>query len=95
VPDRVVLHPSKESQTVLRVKQARKRERLSGYVVYDAPWERHLDRVLPAFEQFIHRQTTGGLLLMGMAVIALILANGPFGDACAHLVHTPVGLGGR
>ena len=60
--------------------------------VYHAPWERHFEKIFTPFEEFIHRQTTSGLLLMGMAVFALVLANGPFAEGYAHLIHTPVGL---
>jgi len=60
-------------------------------VIY-APWERAFSRVLTPFEEFIHRQTTSGLLLMGSAIIALILANGAFAEAYRHLIHTPISL---
>lgn len=59
---------------------------------YLAPWEKSFDKILTPFEEFIHRQTTSGLLLMATAVIALILANGPLAVAYEHLVHTLVGL---
>jgi len=45
--------------------------------VYHAPWERAFKRVITPFEEFVRKQTTTGLLLMGMAVVALILANDP------------------
>jgi NhaA family Na+:H+ antiporter len=60
--------------------------------IYNAPWERVFDRVLTPFEEFVHKQTTTGLLLMGMAVVALILANTPLAEAYHHLVHLPVSL---
>jgi Na+:H+ antiporter, NhaA family len=60
--------------------------------VFHAPWEKSFDNILTPFEEFIHRQTTSGLLLMGTAVLALWLANGPLADAYAHFVHTPVGF---
>jgi NhaA family Na+:H+ antiporter len=60
--------------------------------VYHAPWEKSFDKILTPFEEFIHRQTTSGLLLMAMAVIALILANGPLADAYLHVIHTPISL---
>lgn len=60
--------------------------------VYHAPWEKVFDRVLTPFEEFVHKQTTTGLLLMGMAVVALILANSPLAEAYHHLVHLPVSL---
>jgi len=60
-------------------------------IIY-APWERAFSRVLSPFEEFIHRQTTSGLLLMGSAIIALFLANSVFSDAYLHFTHTPVNL---
>jgi len=60
--------------------------------VYHAPWEKSFDKVLTPFEEFIHRQTTSGLLLMGTAILALVLANGPLSSAYEHLVYTPIGL---
>lgn len=60
-------------------------------IIY-APWERAFSRVLTPFEEFIHRQTTSGLLLMGSAIIALLLANSIFADAYLHWIHMPVGL---
>jgi len=60
--------------------------------VYHAPWEKSFDKILTPFEEFIHRQTTSGLLLMGTAVLALVLANGPLASAYERLVLTPIGL---
>jgi NhaA family Na+:H+ antiporter len=60
--------------------------------VYHAPWEKSFDRILTPFEEFINRQTTSGLLLMGAAVIALVLANGPLVSAYQHMVHTLISL---
>lgn len=59
------------------------------YILY-APWERAFKRVLTPFEEFIHHQTTSGLLLMGAAIIALFLANGSLAEAYQHFIHTPV-----
>lgn len=60
--------------------------------IYHAPWEKSFEKILTPFEEFIHRQTTSGLLLMASAVIALLLANGPFVSAYEHLIHTPISL---
>ncbi len=43
--------------------------------VVNAPWEKAFDRILTPFEEFIHQQTTSGILLMLCAVIAMIIAN--------------------
>ncbi|MGB5536209.1 MAG: Na+/H+ antiporter NhaA, partial [Thiogranum sp.] len=60
---------------------------------YHAPWEKSFDKIFTPFEEFIHRQTTSGLLLMGMAVLALVLANGPLSEAYQHIVHTYISIG--
>jgi len=57
-----------------------------------APWERTFQRVLTPFEEFIHRQTTSGLLLMGSAIIALFLANSSLAEAYLHIIHMPVNI---
>ena len=60
--------------------------------IFHAPWEKSFDKILTPFEEFIHRQTTSGLLLMGTAVLALVLANGPLASAYEHVIHTLVSL---
>jgi len=60
--------------------------------VFHARWEKSFDKILTPFEEFIHQQTTSGLLLMAMAVLALILANGALASAYAHFMHTPVSI---
>jgi len=71
-------------------KQSRS-ERRKG--IYLAPWEKSFDNILNPFEEFIHRQTTSGLLLMGTAILALFLANGPFSEFYLHVLHTPISVG--
>ncbi len=60
--------------------------------IHHAPWEKAFDRLLSPLEEFIHRQTTSGVLLMICAVIALIIANSPLQDRYDHLLHTQIGL---
>jgi NhaA family Na+:H+ antiporter len=60
--------------------------------VYHAPWEQSFDKILTPFEEFIHRQTTSGFLLMITAVIALVLANGPLASSYEHILHTEISL---
>ncbi len=60
-------------------------------IIY-APWERAFDRLLTPFEEFIHRQTTSGLLLMCTAIIALLLANSFLAEAYQHVLHTRLGI---
>lgn len=59
---------------------------------YHAPWEKSFRKILTPFEEFIHRQTTSGLLLMGTAVLALVIANGPLLSAYEHFLHTLVSV---
>jgi len=61
-------------------------------VIY-APWEKAFTRILTPFEQFIRRETTSGMLLMGTAILALILANSFMADAYHHLQHMPISIG--
>lgn len=61
--------------------------------VYIAPWEKSFEKFIGPLEEFIHRQTTSGLLLMSSAIIALILANGPFAENYLHILHTPISIG--
>lgn len=53
---------------------------------YVAPWEQAFVKVLSPLEEFIHRQTTSGVLLMLCAVIALVIANTHWHEAYHHLL---------
>lgn len=55
-----------------------------------APWERTFEKIATPFERFIHAQTTTGLILMVMTVIALLLANTPLTEAYADFFHTHI-----
>jgi len=60
--------------------------------IYLAPWEKAFDKVMTPFEDFIHRQTTSGLLLMFTAIIALLFANSSYAYLYAHIQHVMVGI---
>ncbi|NOX07952.1 MAG: Na+/H+ antiporter NhaA [Gammaproteobacteria bacterium] len=60
---------------------------------YIAPWEKAFDSVLTPFEDFIHSQTTSGILLMLCAIIALFIANGPWSDGYYNLLQMPFTIG--
>jgi len=60
--------------------------------IYHAPWEKSFERILTPLEEFIHRQTTSGVLLMICAVIALVIANGPWHEQYEHFLHTEIGI---
>ena len=57
-----------------------------------APWEKAFKRVATPFEHFLHAQTTTGIILMGMTILALILANTPLTEAYGDFFHTEVNL---
>jgi len=55
-----------------------------------APWEKAFKKVSTPFEHFLHAQTTTGMVLMFMTILALILANSPLTETYAHFFHTKV-----
>jgi len=55
-----------------------------------SPWEKAFNRVSTPFEHFLHAQTTTGIILMIMTLLALILANTPFSDIYTHFFHTTI-----
>jgi NhaA family Na+:H+ antiporter len=61
-----------------------------------APWEKAFDRLLTPLEEFIHRQTTSGILLMLCAIAALYLANSQWSEAYHRLLasHFVIGMQG-
>ncbi|MEJ1336779.1 MAG: Na+/H+ antiporter NhaA [Candidatus Sedimenticola sp. (ex Thyasira tokunagai)] len=60
---------------------------------YVAPWERAFDRLMTPIDEFIHRQTTSGVLLMLCAVAALFIANSPWRETYHHLLQMPFTIG--
>ncbi len=60
---------------------------------YTAQWEKAFDKVLTPLEDFIHRQTTSGVLLMLCAIAALYLANSQWSEAYFKLLHVPFTIG--
>ncbi len=63
-----------------------------GKGIYHAPWEQSFVRIMTPLEEFIHRQTTSGVLLMICAVIALFIANSSLYEDYEHLLHTYAGF---
>jgi len=57
-----------------------------------APWEKKFNKILSPFEEFLHAQTTTGIVLIIATIIALILANSPLKDAYFHFFHTPISI---
>lgn len=59
---------------------------------YQAPLEKVFDKIISPFEEFIHRQTTSGYLLMGCAIIALLLANSVLYHQYEEVLNTIISL---
>jgi NhaA family Na+:H+ antiporter len=59
---------------------------------YYAPLERTFERIATPFEEFIHRQSTSGLLLVATTVLALALANTAAAHAYEGVLHTHLSL---
>ena len=57
-----------------------------------APWEKAFKKIATPFEHFIHAQTTTGIILMLMTLLALILANTPLSESYSHFFHTQIDL---
>ena len=57
-----------------------------------APWEKAFRKVSTPFEHFLHAQTTTGMVLMFMTLVALILANTPLYETYSHFFNTEIGL---
>ena len=55
---------------------------------FNAPWEQAFDRILTPFEEFIHRQTTSGVLLLACALLALVIANTTLSDTYHKILST-------
>jgi len=60
---------------------------------YVAPWEKAFDRVLTPLDEFIHRQTTSGILLMLCAVAALYIANSSWSEPYHYFLELNFTIG--
>ncbi|MFQ5937747.1 MAG: Na+/H+ antiporter NhaA [Acidiferrobacterales bacterium] len=59
---------------------------------YYAPWEKTFGAILSPFEEFVRRQTSGGIVLIVCAVIALVVANSPLAVGYNQLLHTHLSI---
>ncbi len=57
-----------------------------------APWEKRFAKIATPFEHYLHSQTTTGVALAFMTLLALILANSPLVEAYKHFLHIPIEL---
>ncbi|MDP9475671.1 MAG: Na+/H+ antiporter NhaA [Actinomycetota bacterium] len=52
-----------------------------------------VERIVRPFQDFAHKQSSGGILLIAATVVALIWANSPWGESYAALWHTKLTVG--
>jgi len=57
-----------------------------------APWEKTFKKVITPFEHFTHAQTTTGMVLMFMTILALVLANSSLAESYVHFFHTYINI---
>ena len=55
-----------------------------------APWEKTFEKVSTPLEHFIHAQTTTGVVLIFMTIVALILANSPLHEFYDEVFHLTI-----
>ncbi|HEV2745600.1 MAG TPA: Na+/H+ antiporter NhaA [Rubrobacter sp.] len=49
-----------------------------------------VERIVRPFQDFAHKQSSGGILLIAATVVALVWANSPWGEGYAALWHTDI-----
>ena len=52
-----------------------------------------VERIVRPFQDFAHKQSSGGILLIAATAVALVWANSPWGDSYAALWHTKLTVG--
>jgi len=56
------------------------------------PWEKSFDKLVTPLEEFIHEETTSGLILMVSAIFAMFLANSFLAHHYEHILHTELAI---
>ena len=51
-----------------------------------------IDKVLRPVERYLHNESTGGILLLASALIAMVWANSPWSESYLHLWENPVSV---
>src|SRR5688572_30665196 len=52
-----------------------------------------VERIVRPFQDFAHKQSSGGILLIAATAVALVWANSPWGESYAALWHTKLTVG--
>jgi NhaA family Na+:H+ antiporter len=55
--------------------------------------QRPVERIVRPFQDFAHKQSSGGILLIAVTAVALIWANSPWGDSYAALWDSKLTVG--
>jgi len=55
-----------------------------------SPWEKAFKKIYTPFEHFLHAQTTTGIILIIMTILALLVANSPLSEAYIDFFHTKI-----
>ncbi|MEN8256233.1 MAG: Na+/H+ antiporter NhaA [Thermodesulfobacteriota bacterium] len=71
---------------------AAKKPSAEDCAVDSSRWEKTFQRIKMPIDEFIHDDTTSGLLLMGCTVLALFLANTELAPYYDHIRHTEISL---
>jgi NhaA family Na+:H+ antiporter len=55
--------------------------------------QRPVERIVRPFQDFTHKQSSGGILLIAATVVALVWANSPWAESYSNLWHTKLTVG--
>ena len=61
--------------------------------VVSVPGQQAVGRILGPLREFLQAEASGGLVLLGATVVALVWANSPFADSYNDLWHTTLTIG--
>jgi NhaA family Na+:H+ antiporter len=56
------------------------------------PLKKPVQQVIGPFQEFVETKSSGGILLLGSTLAALIWANSPWADSYQHFWHTPLSI---
>lgn len=54
---------------------------------------RKIESLSTTFLSFLRSEASGGVILLICAILAVIMANSPLGEAYEHILHTPIAIG--
>lgn len=54
---------------------------------------RKIESLSTTFLSFLHSEASGGVILLICAILAVLIANSPWGESYEHALHTPIAIG--